>query len=96
MSKQIIPINEKYQIEFDHPNYTLQVSYLSKKDNEIKWLNEGYYSSIVSAVKKFIELDSLHKKYMTVSEYTSRRIAAVDQAVAREIDSVIASAKRNV
>ena len=92
MSKQIIPINEKYQIEFDHPNYTLQVSYLSKKDNEIKWLNEGYYSSIVSAVKKFIELDSLQ----TVSEYTSRRIAAVDQAVAREIDSVIASAKRNV
>ena len=96
MSKQIIPINEKYQIEFDHPNYTLQVSYLSKKDNEIKWLNEGYYSSIVSAVKKFIELDALHKNYMTVSEYTSRRIAAVDQAVAREIDSVIASAKRNV
>jgi len=92
MSKQIIPINEKYRIEFDSQNYTLQVSYFSKKDNEIKWLNEGYYSSIVSAVKKFIELDSLQ----TVSEYTSRRIAAVDQAVAREIDSVIASAKRNV
>ena len=90
MSKQIIPINEKYQIEFDHPNYTLQVSYLSKKDNEIKWLNEGYYSSIVSAVKKFIELDSLQ----TVSEYTSRRIAAVDQAVAKEIINVIESAKR--
>jgi len=85
MSKQIIPINEKYQIEFDHPNYTLQVSYLSKKDNEIKWLNEGYYSSIVSAVKKFIELDSLQ----TVSEYTSRRVA-----VAKEIASVIESAKR--
>jgi hypothetical protein len=100
MNKQIIPINEKYRIEFDHPNYTLQVSYFSKKDNEIKWLNEGYYSSIVSAVKKFIELDSLfqfvslHKKCMTVSEYTSGRIAAVDQAVAKEIASVIASAKR--
>ena len=90
MSKQIIPINEKYRIEFDSQNYTLQVSYFSKKDNEIKWLNEGYYSSIVSAVKKFIELDSLQ----TVSEYTSRRIAAVDQAVAKEIASVIESAKR--
>jgi len=90
MSKQIIPINEKYRIEFDSQNYTLQVSYFSKKDNEIKWLNEGYYSSIVSAVKKFIELDSLQ----TVSEYTSRRIAAVDQAVAKEIINVIESAKR--
>jgi len=90
MSKQIISINEDYRIEVDHPNYTLQVSYLSKKDNEIKWLDEGYYSSIVSAVKKFIELDSLQ----TVSEYTSRRIAAVDQAVAKEIINVIESAKR--
>jgi len=85
MSKQIIPINEKYRIEFDSQNYILQVSYFSKKDNEIKWLNEGYYSSIVSAVKKFIELDSPQ----TVNEYTSRRVA-----VAKEIASVIESAKR--
>ena len=85
MSKQIIPINEKYRIEFDSQNYTLQSSYFSKRHNEIKWLNEGYYSSIVSAVKKFIELDSPQ----TVSEYTSRRVA-----VAKEIASVIESAKR--
>jgi hypothetical protein len=83
MNKQIIPINEKYRIEFDHPNYTLQVSYFSKKDNKIKWLNEGYYSSIVSAVKKFIKLDSMR----TV-------ITAVDKMIAEEIDNVIESANR--
>jgi hypothetical protein len=83
MSKQIIPINEKYQIEFDHPNYTLQVSYFSKRDNKIKWLDEGYYSSIVSAVKKFIKLDSMR----TV-------ITAVDKMIAEEIDNVIESANR--
>jgi hypothetical protein len=96
MSKQIISINEDYRIEVDHPNYTLQVSYLSKKDNEVKWRNEGFFSSASGAVRKFIELNAMNNKYMTLMEYANKMIASTEQAVAREIASVIASAKRNV
>ena len=96
MSKQIISINEDYRIEVDHPNYTLQVSYLSKKDNEVKWRNEGFYSSVSGAVKKFIQLNVLDEKEMPLFDYAINVMASAEQAVAREIASVIASAKRNV
>jgi len=81
MSKQIISISKDYQIEADHPNYTLQSFVGGKKE----WRNVGFYSSVKSAVKKFIELNPLDEKEMTLVEYADRVMASAEGMVERGI-----------
>ena len=65
MSKQIITISKDYQIEADHPNYTLQ-TFVGGKTG---WKNVGFYSSVKNAIKKFIEISPLAEKDMALIHY---------------------------
>lgn len=81
MAKQIITISRDYQIEADHPNYTLQ-TFVGGKTG---WRNVGFYSSVKNALKKFIELNPLDEKDMTVVHYAESMMQSAQNLVEKEI-----------
>lgn len=81
MSKQIITISRDYQIEADHPNYTLQ-TFVGGKTG---WRNIGFYSSVKSALKKFIELNPLNEKDMALVHYAESMMQSAQNIVEKEI-----------
>lgn len=81
MAKQIITISRDYQIEADHPNYTLQ-TFVGGKTG---WRNIGFYSSVKNALKKFIELNPLDEKDMTVVHYAESMMQSAQNLVEKEI-----------
>lgn len=81
MSKQIIFISKDYQIEADHPNYTLQ-TFVGGKTG---WRNIGFYSSVKNAVKKFIEINPLSEKEMTLVHYADSMMQSAQDIVEKEI-----------
>lgn len=81
MSKQIITISRDYQIEADHPNYTLQTFV----GGNTGWRNIGFYSSVKSALKKFIELNPLNEKDMALVHYAQSMMQSAQDIVEKEI-----------
>lgn len=81
MSKQIIFISKDYQIEADHPNYTLQ-TFVGGKTG---WRNIGFYSSVKNAVKKFIEINPLTEKEMALVHYADSMMQSAQDIVEKEI-----------
>ena len=77
MSKQIITISSDYQIEADHPNYTLQ-RFIGGKTG---WKNVGFYSSVKNALKKFIEISPLDEKDMTLVHYAQSMMDLAQTAI---------------
>lgn len=81
MSKQIITISRDYQIEADHPNYTLQ-TFIGGKTG---WKNVGFYSSVKNALKKFIEINPLSEKDMALVHYAENVMQSAQDVVERGI-----------
>ena len=81
MSKQIITISKDYQIEADHPNYTLQ-TFIGGKTG---WKNVGFYSSVKNALKKFIEISPLVEKDMALIHYAENVMQSAQDVVEKGI-----------
>ena len=52
----IIKLKHDYFIEVDERNFTLKSEYLNKKTNAKATRTHGYYSSLESAIKTYINL----------------------------------------
>lgn len=52
----IIKLKHDYFIEVDEKNFTLKSEYVNQKTNEKATRTHGYFSSLESAVKKYINL----------------------------------------